>query len=53
MNATRYEFQVNIFDDQLEDSALCLLHTILFHRTTGKFEYPVKKSLISLDEFYF
>ena len=43
MNATRYEFQVNIFDDQLEDSALCLLHTILFHRTTGKFEYPVSK----------
>jgi len=42
MNATRYEFQVNIFDDQLEESALCLLHTILFHRTTGKFQYQKK-----------
>lgn len=41
MNATRYEFQVNVFPQQLEESALCLLHTILFHRTTGKFKYQV------------
>ena len=49
MNATRYEFQVNIFDDQLEESALCLLHTILFHRTTGKFQYQVS----ALDVIFF
>ncbi|CAG5105098.1 Oidioi.mRNA.OKI2018_I69.chr1.g1832.t1.cds [Oikopleura dioica] len=42
MNATRYEFQVNVFPEQLEESALCLLHTILFHRTTGKFKYQKK-----------
>ena len=37
MNATRYEFAVNIYEDQLEEASLCLLHTIIFHRTTGKY----------------
>lgn len=42
MNATRYDFEVNIFEEQLEEASLCLLHTILFHRTTGKFQYQKK-----------
>ena len=52
MNATRYEFQVNVFPQQLEESALCLLHTILFHRTTGKFKYQVLYFL-SLSDSHF
>jgi len=38
MNATRHEFCVNIYDDQIEEASLCLLHTIIFHRTTGKYQ---------------
>jgi len=45
MNATRHDFQVNIFEEQLEEAALCLLHTILFHRTTGKFQYQVSRMI--------
>ena len=38
MNATRHEFCVNIYEDQIEEASLCLLHTIIFHRTTGKYQ---------------
>ena len=37
MNATRHEFCVRLDDNQLEEASLCLLHTIIFHRTTGKY----------------
>ena len=44
MNATRHEFVVNIFDNQIEEASLCLLHTIIFHRTTGKYIFGSEAS---------
>lgn len=39
MNAKSYSFQLSIDERQVEETLLSLLHTILFHRTTGKFTY--------------
>lgn len=39
MNAKCYSFHFSIEERQLEEVLLSVLHTILFHRTTGKFTY--------------
>lgn len=44
MNAKSYSFQLSVEERQVEEVLLSLLHTILFHRTTGKFTYQQEGS---------
>ncbi|XP_022094157.1 autophagy-related protein 101-like [Acanthaster planci] len=39
MNARSQTFEVSVEGRQVEEVVLSLLHTLLFHRTTGKFHY--------------
>ena len=44
MNAKSYSFQLSVEERQVEETLLSLLHTILFHRTMGKFTYQQEGS---------
>jgi autophagy-related protein 101 len=44
MNAKSYTLQISVEERQIDDVLLSLLHTILFHRTTGKFSYQKEGS---------
>lgn len=44
MNAKSYSLQISVEEKQIDDVLLSLLHTILFHRTTGKFSYQKEGS---------
>ena len=44
MNAKSYTLQISVEEKQIDDVLLSLLHTILFHRTTGKFSYQKEGS---------
>lgn len=44
MNARSNNLQLTVEEKQIEDVLLSLLHTILFHRTTGKFTYKKEGS---------
>lgn len=39
MNARRHVIDVTCDAGQVEDSVSCLFHTILFHRSLGKFKF--------------
>ena len=39
MNTQTYTIDIGVDMGEVEDVCLCLLHTILFHRTQGKFSF--------------
>ncbi|KAI6656859.1 hypothetical protein LOD99_16162 [Oopsacas minuta] len=39
MNTQTYTIDIGVDTGEVEDVCLCLLHTILFHRTQGKFSF--------------
>ncbi|CAD5220200.1 unnamed protein product [Bursaphelenchus okinawaensis] len=39
MNARTKQLQLTVESRQLQDAASCIFHTLLLHRTTGKFHY--------------
>ncbi|KAI6239631.1 hypothetical protein M3Y99_00554200 [Aphelenchoides fujianensis] len=44
MNARSRQFQLTVDSRQVRDTALCFFHTLLLHRTTGKFQYSTDKN---------
>ena len=44
MNANSYNLEIEVERSQVEEAILSVFHTILFHRSTGKFDYKDDKT---------
>ena len=48
MNTQTYTMDIGVDTGEVEDVCLCLLHTILFHRTQGKFSFLQPEGTFSI-----
>ena len=48
MNTQTYAMELGVETGEVEDVCLCLIHTILFHRTQGKFSFLQPEGTFSI-----